>query len=179
MSFRWTGQYFDSETNLCYNRFRYYSPETGSYLSQDPIGLAGNNPTLYAYVPDPNTWLDPFGLDCKKVGKGVYGDVGGHHIHGKAGFKDNLKYDPKKGFSISQDFMNKQGWNHQAMTNKQRELFNELAASGKPNTIFEHNRIAVEAIEAGGATKAEARKLVAESLMNLRKQGATNPTNIP
>lgn len=61
--FRLTGQYFDSETNLCYNRFRYYSPETGSYLSQDPIRLAGNNPTLYAYVHDPNTWLDPLGLD--------------------------------------------------------------------------------------------------------------------
>ena len=27
----------------------------------------GNNPTLYAYVPDPNTWLDPFGLDCQKA----------------------------------------------------------------------------------------------------------------
>lgn len=53
---------FYKETNLCYNRFRYYSPETGTYLSQDPIGLAGNNPTLYAYVTDPNSWLDPFGL---------------------------------------------------------------------------------------------------------------------
>lgn len=62
--------YHDSETDLCYNRFRYYSPETGSYLSQDPIRLAGNNPTLYAYVPDPNTWLDPFGLD--PLGTGGY-----------------------------------------------------------------------------------------------------------
>lgn len=60
--FRWAGQYFDFETNLCYNRYRYYSPETGSYLSQDPIRLAGNNPTLYAYVPNPNTWLDLLGL---------------------------------------------------------------------------------------------------------------------
>jgi hypothetical protein len=33
------------------------------YLSQDPIGLAGNNPTLYGYVKDVNTHLDPFGLD--------------------------------------------------------------------------------------------------------------------
>lgn len=33
------------------------------YISQDPIRLAGNNPTLYAYVHDPNMWLDPFGLD--------------------------------------------------------------------------------------------------------------------
>ncbi|WP_164849112.1 AHH domain-containing protein [Flavobacterium columnare] len=32
------------------------------YLSQDPIGLAGNNPTLYGYVADNNTMFDPFGL---------------------------------------------------------------------------------------------------------------------
>ena len=37
------------------------------YISSDPIGLAGNNPTLYGYVQDVNTWLDVFGLDCNKV----------------------------------------------------------------------------------------------------------------
>jgi len=39
--FLYQGQYYDFETGLCYNRFRYYSPETGAYISQDPIGLAG------------------------------------------------------------------------------------------------------------------------------------------
>ncbi|SPE76259.1 hypothetical protein FLACOL_00237 [Flavobacterium columnare] len=32
------------------------------YLSQDPIGLLGNNPTFYGYVYDSNTETDPFGL---------------------------------------------------------------------------------------------------------------------
>jgi len=48
------------------NKFRYYDPNAGNYLSQDPIGLAGGNPTLYGYVFDPNTQIDPFGLDCGK-----------------------------------------------------------------------------------------------------------------
>ncbi len=61
--FRFQGQYLDSETDLYYNRFRYYSPETGSYISQDPIGLAGNNPTLYGYVSDVNSEVDVFGLN--------------------------------------------------------------------------------------------------------------------
>jgi len=52
--FLYQGQYYDFETNLAYNRFRYYSPETGAYISQDPIGLAGGNPTLYGYVKDSN-----------------------------------------------------------------------------------------------------------------------------
>ena len=61
------GQYLDTETDLVYNRFRYYSPETGAYISQDPIGLAGGNPTLYGYVKDNNCWVDLFGLDCSKL----------------------------------------------------------------------------------------------------------------
>jgi uncharacterized protein RhaS with RHS repeats len=32
------------------------------YLSQDPIGLAGNNPTLYGYVKNTNLWIDVLGL---------------------------------------------------------------------------------------------------------------------
>ena len=60
--FRYQGQYKDEETELYYNRFRYYSQEIGGYLSQDPIRLAGNNPTIYGYVRDTCTNTDPFGL---------------------------------------------------------------------------------------------------------------------
>ena len=67
LPFRQLGQYEDEETELYYNRFRYYDPSTGGYISQDPIGLAGNNPTLYAYVSDANSWVDLFGLDCDKA----------------------------------------------------------------------------------------------------------------
>lgn len=63
---RYQGQYFDQETALCYNRFRYYNPETGTYLSQDPIGVDGNNPNFYAYVKDSNVWINIFGLDVKE-----------------------------------------------------------------------------------------------------------------
>ncbi len=48
---------------MAYNRFRYYDVESGNYISQDPIGLLGNNPTLYGYVKDINFYLDFFGLD--------------------------------------------------------------------------------------------------------------------
>ena len=39
--FKYQGQYYDSEVELCYNRFRYYQPETGRYISEDPIKLLG------------------------------------------------------------------------------------------------------------------------------------------
>ncbi|MEN7547398.1 RHS repeat-associated core domain-containing protein [Rapidithrix thailandica] len=60
--FRYQGQYEDAETGLYYNRFRYYSPESGTYISQDPIGLKGNNPNIYAYVWNANYQVDVFGL---------------------------------------------------------------------------------------------------------------------
>nr|WP_276529324.1 RHS repeat-associated core domain-containing protein [Capnocytophaga canis] len=40
--FRYQGQYYDKETELAYNRFRYYDPNSGLYISQDPIRLTGN-----------------------------------------------------------------------------------------------------------------------------------------
>lgn len=48
--FRQLGQYEDEETGLYYNRFRYYDPNTGIYISQDPIRLASGNSTLYNYT---------------------------------------------------------------------------------------------------------------------------------
>lgn len=63
--FRWPGQYEDEETGLYYNRFRYYDPDAGIYVSQDPIRLAGNNPNIYAYVHDPLVAFDADGLSCQ------------------------------------------------------------------------------------------------------------------
>ena len=63
-NYLYQGQTLDAETGLAYNKFRYYDCEGGIYISQDPIGIAGSNPNLYAYVQDPNVWLDVFGLDC-------------------------------------------------------------------------------------------------------------------
>ena len=63
--FRFQGQYEDEETGLYYNRFRYYSPEERCYTQQDPIGLAGGNPTIYGYVFNTLGEIDLFGLDVK------------------------------------------------------------------------------------------------------------------
>jgi RHS repeat-associated protein len=69
---RMQGQQLDQETGLFYNRYRYYDPAGGRYITQDPLGLAGGV-NLYGYVVDPNGWIDPMGLAGKipiNFGKG-------------------------------------------------------------------------------------------------------------
>ncbi|WP_232923243.1 RHS repeat-associated core domain-containing protein, partial [Pseudomonas amygdali] len=65
---RFQGQYFDVETGLHYNTFRYYDPEIGRFITQDPIGLSGGD-NLYLYAPNPYGWVDPLGL-CNGSGNG-------------------------------------------------------------------------------------------------------------
>jgi RHS repeat-associated protein len=58
---RFPGQYFDPESGLHYNHFRYYDPEAARYLSPDPLGLVPA-PNPATYVNNPHTWSDPRGL---------------------------------------------------------------------------------------------------------------------
>ncbi|MDS7945507.1 RHS repeat-associated core domain-containing protein [Acinetobacter sp. V110_1] len=69
---RFQGQYYDLETELHYNRYRYYEPHSARYVSKDPIGLSGGINTS-AYVSDPTQWVDPRGLASNSIGS--YGSV--------------------------------------------------------------------------------------------------------
>jgi RHS repeat-associated protein len=60
------GQIYDVETSLDYNRFRYYDPDIGRFISHDSIGLlVGEN--HFQYAPNPVEWVDPWGLIKTKV----------------------------------------------------------------------------------------------------------------
>ncbi len=65
---RFTGQYFDRETNLHYNYFRDYDPSTGRYVEADPIGLDGGL-NIYAYAnQNPMMFVDPLGMESSRPG---------------------------------------------------------------------------------------------------------------
>ncbi|PRY57579.1 RHS repeat-associated protein [Vreelandella songnenensis] len=64
---RFQGQWHDDESGLYYNRHRYYDPQQGRYISQDPIGLQGGT-NLYGYVTNPAGAVDPLGLFQSAMG---------------------------------------------------------------------------------------------------------------
>ena len=64
---RFQGQYFDAETGLHCSLHRYYDPEAGRFIHQDPIGLEGGS-NVYQYAPNPVNWVDPLGLTAKGCG---------------------------------------------------------------------------------------------------------------
>jgi RHS repeat-associated protein len=60
--FRYTGREFDAERNLYYYRARYYDPNAGRYLSDDPLNFAAGV-NFYSYVGNgPVNLADPWGL---------------------------------------------------------------------------------------------------------------------
>ncbi len=62
INLRFPGQYADAESGFNYNHFRYYDPETGRYISSDPVGTLGGSNT-YVYVrKNPLIFIDPTGL---------------------------------------------------------------------------------------------------------------------
>ena len=59
---RFQGQWLDEESGFYYNRYRFYDPRQGRYVTQDPIGLAGGD-NLYGYAGgNPVGYIDPLGL---------------------------------------------------------------------------------------------------------------------
>ena len=69
---RFQGQVYDQETGLHYNRFRYYDPDAGRFISHDPIGLLGGD-NHFQYAPNPVGWVDPLGL--KTIIAKIFQDV--------------------------------------------------------------------------------------------------------
>ncbi|MFD3592916.1 putative T7SS-secreted protein [Nocardia sp. NPDC058640] len=66
---RYPGQYEDAETGLHHNYYRAYDPDTGRYLTSDPLGLTPS-PNPHAYPRNPTAWSDPLGLEPDYVAQG-------------------------------------------------------------------------------------------------------------
>ena len=102
--FTYTGQEFDLETGLYFYDARYYDPDTGRFLAEDPLAFAGGDANLYRYAGNnPVTFVDPTGLSTARPTSSITGGFGGFN---SGGFSD-LNYDPfGNGSSVSSGISN-------------------------------------------------------------------------
>jgi RHS repeat-associated protein len=60
--YTYTGREIDFDTGLIYHRTRWYDPQDGRFISEDPVGFEGGV-NFYVYVDNmPLRYTDPFGL---------------------------------------------------------------------------------------------------------------------
>jgi RHS repeat-associated protein len=107
LSLRLAGQFCDVETGLHYNRFRYYSPEFGRYIEEDPAGTGGGV-NLYAYTSDPLVHFDARGLMCsvrKKRGTSEDGEKKTVSVFRVEGENSRIKVDKDGNVTIHGDGM--------------------------------------------------------------------------
>lgn len=126
---RFPGQYFDPESGLHYNYFRYYDPESARYLSQDPLGLSPA-PNPATYVDNPHTWSDPLGLaPCPEDAKGRW--------EGRADFSSQ-KVMSKKFHAHAGDFLDSPGNLNKANLQRFEESMREHMTSDDTK-IYRYN----------------------------------------
>ncbi|PNS09908.1 hypothetical protein COO59_20300 [Mixta theicola] len=152
---RFQGQYYDAETGLHYNRHRYYDPLIRSYISQDPIGLAGGlNP--YQYTPNPLMWIDPLGLTSCKLSKAMENNG---IIRPKNSAAHHIVPETARGAQPARDILNKFGIDINGVSNgvflpthKNTDGMSGLLHSGKhPDKYVDAiNRLIRDAANTGG-----------------------------
>ena len=70
----YTGREWDSAAGLYYCRARYYDPDSGRFISRDPIGASPDGANLYSYADqNPLRFTDPSGNGPWEVALGVVG----------------------------------------------------------------------------------------------------------
>ena len=69
--FRLQNQYADRETGLHYNFSRYYEPDAGRFVNQNPIRLDGGD-NLYLFAFNSQIWVDALGPPKAPWGKGSF-----------------------------------------------------------------------------------------------------------
>ena len=159
--FLFQGQYYDRETGLAYNRFRYYSPQMGMYISQDPIGLAGGIFNLYGYVNDTNAWSDILGLH--KNSNDTVGDWVLYLV-----YDERTKEYAKVGIGKAEDVMPTKGnANRRAETSARKVKEDKRFKNAEAKILSRYNNI----------TKGEMKEIEAAKVRELREQGHKLPYN--
>jgi RHS repeat-associated protein len=95
--FKFVGEFgvMTEPNGFCYMGARYYDPQVGRFISEDPIGFEGGDVNLYNYVgANPVNRIDPSGESSAIVG--FEGFAGAFGFGGQVGIYGAVVHDPDK-----------------------------------------------------------------------------------
>lgn len=150
---RYQGQYYDRETGLHYNTFRYYDPDIGRFTQPDPISLVGGF-NLYRYSSNPISWIDPLGwtpllptegnVDTYGNLKGPVGDnITGHHMPSAAYMSQKYGISAKDAVAMNMEhyYPSNTGRHSQTRTFRQKPFLNETPRQALARDIRDARKI--------------------------------------
>ena len=74
--FAYTGMLIDAGSGFYYDQARWYDPQLGKFITQDPSGFAGGDANLYRYVSNsPANFTDPTGM-IREIDGGIAAPAG-------------------------------------------------------------------------------------------------------
>ena len=181
-----------------YNLMRYYDPNCGRFINQDPIGLAGGD-NLYTFAPNANGWIDPFGLKkcssyCDKLLKkfnitfGKHSDMqkhanktrnDSHHIFQDSTLHGIKGYSTNDAIIVVMRARNKDNRTTKGTPHYRTQQVQRTASTG--GTLRNEKMIAYHALKYAGLSPHVAGCLVIKAKEYLTSLGATDatPTSIP
>ena len=126
---RFLGQYADAETGLHYNRYRYYDPALGRYISPDPAGPQGGL-NAFAYARNnPFDYGDPWGLVYTRIVDNSTRPA--TVLYEGYSVKEAGNRDPKHGGQIPQKFTDKPCAETQALQRMKNAIIDEIEKEQK------------------------------------------------
>ena len=184
--FRLQNQYFDEETGLHYNLMRYYEPEAGRFVNQDPIGLWGGA-NLYQFAPNANVWVDPLGL---KVRVGNHGHLRkikdgqqSHHLNQDAAFRSKIPREEGAAIKLKGNAFRDIGSDHYNVHKELEKFWDQYRRGGSKfgqvPTIGEYNKALENSLKQTSMSPQERCKALSSAKRNQRRYCLTEDDLVP
>ncbi|HHX2516567.1 TPA: RHS repeat-associated core domain-containing protein, partial [Neisseria subflava] len=184
--FRLQNQYFDEETGLHYNLMRYYEPEAGRFVNQDPIGLWGGA-NLYQFAPNANVWVDPLGLKVRVGNHGYLRKIKdgqqSHHLNQDAAFRSKIPREEGAAIKLKGNAFRDIGSDHYNVHKELEKFWDQYRRGGSKfgqvPTIGEYNKALENSLKQTSMSPQERCKALSSAKRNQRRYCLTEDDLVP
>ena len=165
--FRLQNQYCDEETGLHYNFLRYYEPDAGRFVNQDPIGLEGGS-NFYQFAVNTKTWVDPLGLNNTNNARILATAARGEWSETLKLIRKEANLSEKAATDLMRKCATKRG--NELVKKFKKQWVGKGAASGQHGTPYSRASAELQR-EANSVTDTELKNIIKDVAKRLQQQG--------